>query len=293
MVEGGITMFDFRDFLNRLGIELRHTKLLRHNEVGSMHWERGTDAFGSFASFQRRDRTPYGQECRVACHFISGPQTATAPHTALFVGATRIVDRWNWEPQGERLPRIRDGQVIADYRDNDEPHEAFNLEWIDVAADYAERLLISWTGGPINWHQSADSPGREILELRLSPREAPFPGFALFSCRTSGVPHLPLSWRAALASVRGVYLLVADNGQQYVGSASGARGFLGRWSDYARNGHGGNRWLEDAGHEDYSVSVLEVASPDMSPREIVIREFRWMEKLGTREHGLNHGQRFE
>ena len=286
-------MFDFRDFLIRSQLEPGRVKLLRHNEIGTAHWARGRDAFGCFASFQRRDRTPYGAGYQFACHFIAGPSNGAAPHTALFVGATRIVERWNWERQGERLPTIREDRVIADYRANEQPHEAFDLEWIDDVSEYAERLLIRWIGGPINWHQSADLQGREILELRLMPQEPPFPGFALFSGRVRNIPLLPPSWQAALASVGGVYLLVADNGHQYVGSASGLRGFIGRWEAYARNGHGGNRWLEAAGHKDYVVSILEVASPDMSARDIILREFRWMDKLGTRDHGLNHGQDIE
>lgn len=284
-------MFDFREFLKRSDLEPRRVKLLRHTEEGARQWARGKDAFGCFASFQRRDRTPFGQGFEVACHFLIGPATAKFPHTALFIGATRILDRWDWD--AERLPLLRDEQVIATYRQNEEPHEAFDMEWLEPLDEYRERLLIGWPGGARNWHQGADSFGREILELKISPQEKPFPGFSLFSARISDVPRLPPSWQASLASVRGVYLLLADNGQQYVGSAGGVQGFLGRWSSYARDGHGGNRWLREADHRDYNVSILEVASPDMSPRDLILRELQWMEKLGTRDHGLNHGQNME
>lgn len=117
----------------------------------------------------------------------------------------------------------------------------------------------------------------------------PFPGFGGLRERVGSLAGLPQSWRAALESVRGVYLLVTDGGQQYVGSAYGADGFLGRWRHYAANRHGGNRELMklDTALRDYQVSILEVASPEMSAADIIAREGAWKEKLGARAHGLN------
>ena len=67
---------------------------------------------------------------------------------------------------------------------------------------------------------------------------------------------------ARFRSVKGVYLLVdIATGQQYVGSAKGADSLLGRWMDYATDGHGGNLALKEAskkGRRTYQVSVLEV-----------------------------------
>ncbi|WP_295447301.1 hypothetical protein [uncultured Pseudophaeobacter sp.] len=38
---------------------------------------------------------------------------------------------------------------------------------------------------------------------------------------------------------------------------------------------------------DYQVSILEVASPEMSAADIIAKEGAWKEKLGARAHGLN------
>ncbi len=121
----------------------------------------------------------------------------------------------------------------------------------------------------------------------MDPREPPFPGFSAFVIRISSLILCPMAWQSALSSVRGTYLLVADTGEQYVGSASGQDGFMGRWTNYAANGHGGNVLLHKSGHRDYTVSILEVASPDMSQADIVARETFWKHKLGVRAHGLN------
>lgn len=98
-------------------------------------------------------------------------------------------------------------------------------------------------------------------------------------------PNFPA--KARLTSYKGVYLLVSENGDQYVGSASGMDGFWGRWAAYVANGHGGNRLLIQRRENDYSVSILEVASPDMSHQDILRREGYWKDKLGARAHGLN------
>ena len=62
---------------------------------------------------------------------------------------------------------------------------------------------------------------------------------------------------------------------------------MGRWRAYAMNGHGGNQLLLNRERSNFSVSILEVASPDMSARDIIERESAWKNKLGSRSHGLN------
>jgi hypothetical protein len=91
-----------------------------------------------------------------------------------------------------------------------------------------------------------------------------------------------------LSSVAGVYLLVSPKtGKKYVGSAYGIAGFLGRWLQYAADGHGGNKMMQDVPRDDYWVSVLEVASSSDGPDDVIALENRWKEKLRSREFGLN------
>jgi hypothetical protein len=41
--------------------------------------------------------------------------------------------------------------------------------------------------------------------------------------------------------VQGIYLITdSSNGKQYVGKADGTERILGRWKNYASDGHGGN-----------------------------------------------------
>lgn len=277
-------MFVFTDFLSRIDIDPAHVRLLRHDDRGVAAWRRGgARAFGCFASFQRKARRPY-HGAELACHFLPGPVLADGSLTAMFLGTTRILNRWDWD--GDRLPRIEDDEIIETERGR-EGVEAFDLTWLDEGADFAERLLVDWGAGGRAWSQWAGKNEKAILEVRMQAQEPPFPGFSAFISRISEIPRFPQSWMGALQGVRGVYLLVADGGEQYVGSATGADGFIGRWRQYLANGHGGNVLLRDAGLKDYAVTILEIASPDMSAADIVAREGFWKIKLGARAHGLN------
>ena len=278
-------MVEFNDSLTRLGCDLARVRLLRHDTRGLVAWRRGGEtAFGCWASFQKKAPSPCSGPMDLACHFLPGPTVGDGAATRLFVGATRILDRWDWDRL--RRPRILEDVILASEAGR-AALEAFDLEWPGAARRYSERLLINWGAGTRSWSQWAGRQRKEILELRLEAQVPPFPGFAAFRAWIGEIAGFPQAWVAALGSVRGVHLLVSDDGEQYVGSASGADGFIGRWHAYAANGHGGNFLLRQRGHRDGAVSGLEVASPDMAAADILARETFWKGKLGARAHGLN------
>ena len=164
---------------------------------------------------------------------------------------------------------------------------AYDLSWMCAFEDLVERIVVAWGSGTRSWSQWAHKQSKEVIELRRHAQEPPFPGFQEFITTLEDIPFLWRSWRQVLSSVNGVYLLVHPEGDLYVGSAYGEGDFLGRWSDYVANGHGGNQLLKKRGRANYTVSVLEVASSAMSPTEIIARESVWKSKLGSRAHGLN------
>ena len=83
----------------------------------------------------------------------------------------------------------------------------------------------------------------EVLREPYSGRS--FPGFEdidlSFEELETLVRNSRPDWKAALASVKGVYLISdIKTGKRYVGSAYGDQGIWSRWCDYVATGHGGN-----------------------------------------------------
>jgi hypothetical protein len=104
-------------------------------------------------------------------------------------------------------------------------------------------------------------------------------------------------WRAALASVKGIYLISdVTTGKRYVGSAYGDEGIWSRWCSYVATGHGGNVELRtlvndptlDYCRKSFRFALLE-SRPAPTPDEVILaRESFWKRVLLSRgEGGLN------
>lgn len=103
------------------------------------------------------------------------------------------------------------------------------------------------------------------------------------------------SWRTALSSVSGVYLIMdGETGKGYVGSAYGEGGIWRRWCRYADKGHGDNAeliaLLGEKGisyAEHFQYAVLEIADPLDTKEQVLARENHWKEVLMSRKFGYN------
>lgn len=168
----------------------------------------------------------------------------------------------------------------------------FDLETSEHLADLRKRLVIGWRS-PRTWRLNGPTAaGYPVLEI-ADAVPIPFPGFQelLLDRR-----HLEAvmrearyaSWRTALASVKGVYLITdTRDGRQYVGKADGAENLSQRWAAYAANGHGGNVEIRGLDPSTFLYSVLRVFDPSTPAAEIDRAESHFKLALGTRLHGLN------
>lgn len=158
----------------------------------------------------------------------------------------------------------------------------------DALKEYAGKLFIDWGPSRRKWIQRPDNQNKPVVELRRTSKDPDFPGFTEFIKPLSRIEGLPIGWKEVLRSSRGVYLLTCPRTkEQYVGSATGDRGFLGRWLCYVQSGHGGNEGLKSRDPSDYQVSILEVAGSTAMVEDILQMEARWKAKLQSREMGLN------
>ena len=139
-----------------------------------------------------------------------------------------------------------------------------------------------------------------VAELRAERLQViKFPGYAKTMLTKQ---HLDIivkqqnaSWKSALSSVSGVYVITDRmTGKLYIGSATGEGGIWGRWSEYARTGHGGNRDLRELLRQkgrdhagNFQYGILETADSRATESDILDRESHWKNLLLSRPHGLN------
>ncbi|MCW8087658.1 GIY-YIG nuclease family protein [Sabulicella glaciei] len=145
----------------------------------------------------------------------------------------------------------------------------------------------------------ADLTVLEILREPYSGRA--FPGFdeidlgfeELETLVRNGRPD----WKAALESVKGIYLITDTmTGLRYVGSAYGDNGIWSRWCSYAATGHGGSVELRKLAAEPslayirqaFRFALLEHRPVGTADEVILRREAYWKQILLTRDQfGLN------
>lgn len=222
------------------------------------------------------------------------------PRVIALLRSAKMLAAYVVDPRGQtvfvgiwRVQGFRDEYLPDPYRAPDpapkETRVTIDMQRMAELDEYCGRIIIDWGGGERAWVQYAHRHDKKILEVRREATEERFPGFARFSCKLNETEDLPSVWMEPLRATRGVYLLVyRPTGLQYVGSATGADGFIGRWREYA-NGHGGNLGMRELDHgaEEYDVHILETVGSGATLDDVYNLETLWKEKLGSRVQGLN------
>lgn len=192
---------------------------------------------------------------------------------------------------------VNHGEVLTE---RTEALRFFDLEESDALAPLRDRLVIEWSSDAINWAKkgqvAADFPVVEIAD----PARVDFPGFDRVLLTYSDLQAVVSDsrwrlWQSALSAVQGIYLIAdTSNGKLYVGKADGEERVLGRWSAYARDGHGGNMALKelaglDPSHkQNFVFSLLRVFGPEVPLRDVNAAESHYKEALLSRSpHGYN------
>lgn len=274
-------MLTFNMLLREAQIPLSDVRLLRHKDQRA---EKGRTPY----ELWREDRQKF--ELYQSNQAITNRSRLNAGHWASFVGTPndRTLFAGLYAVAYLGLLKVDMPKPQMDGVDKAGSCDAYRLTKLEPFASLDGRLFIEWGEGKRSWIQRADTKDKPIVELMTYFKEPAFPGFLDFIKPLSKLDTLPLTWIAALASSRGVYLLTCPKTrEQYVGKADGAEGFWGRWQAYIQTGHGGNIRLKSRDLNDYQVSILEVAGSAATPNEILQMEIYWKLKLQSREMGLN------
>ncbi len=174
----------------------------------------------------------------------------------------------------------------------DEVRRTFDIIETERMADLRGRLVIGWKS-PRTWRMSGTAAGAYAVIEIADAKPIPFPGFdrlILSYPQLQAVmrEHRYASWRTALSSVVGIYLITdTRDGRHYVGKADGLENIRQRWSAYATNGHGGNVELRSLDPSTFRYSLLRVFDPATPTRDIDIAESHFKAALDSRRHGLN------
>jgi len=179
-----------------------------------------------------------------------------------------------WQVQGTNLPPILQ----------------FDLKLTQFYADWKGKLIVNWPPPGRSWWRWADRneiPVAAILED--SALDAAMPEWDEMEFSWNELAIIPKPWKSALSYWPSIYYIfdISDR-KGYVGSAYGKSNLLGRWQDYAADGHGGNKLLKERDRQNFRFSILQRISPGLDVREVIQLENSWKKRLHTRAPlGLN------
>jgi hypothetical protein len=287
-------MLDFNKLLELAAIAPNETLIVRHVPVEQslrrvLPWlvvER-PDLWLSYQRIQWRTLEKAMTSARYIASFI-GQEPVNATFAGMYgIGESKVLDLEGYRsfPGNSELEELGMTGRSGDMPDC----LGFELEPLPHYLDWVGRLTITWPKPYQQWWRWG---GRGEFPVATIEAESRFvrgmPDWKELVLRWTELGCLPTTWKAALAQWRGVYLIYdTARGAGYVGSACGSENLLGRWTDYAKSGHGGNRDLRDSEPADLMFSILQLTSPDLEPVDVIALENSWKARLHTREFGLN------
>lgn len=268
----------------------KETMLVRHVDP---RWDiRLLHETGQFDHYQNYQAKPVFDDCAYILSFLGEEQGRSrfiGVYEKLGVAEPRIIKA----PAGFPYPQMYEAKV---------PHYLYDFRKLDGFEDLEGRVVIDWGGATRSWCQRFRPKLKPKEVIEISPRGyvKPFPGYEDFIITYGQLrqlvahPQANREWRDLLSSVAGVYLIQdTQDGKQYVGSAYGEKGIWGRWTTYAKTGHGGNKLLmelcaldREAPHR-FSFTILRTLPRTMAKNRVIAVESLYKEKLGSRAYGLN------
>ena len=289
---------NLKDLLLSKNIDPQHVLVLRHrplepelNKVLPWLAAERPDVFNAYQQTQTKRVEQAMKNARDVAAFIGHE-----PGKALFVGLYSVKESKPITPKEY-------GQIPANDVSKSFGHEGFTEEssrssilWFDLVltdfyAHWKGKLIIRWPPLDKNWYRWAYRPNNEMSVLAIleeSALDAAMPEWdAMITWVELGV--LPTQWKSRLSEWRGIYYIFdISDGKGYVGSAYGEYNLLGRWSNYAARGHGGNRLLQQRDPRNFRFTILHRVSPDMEAHDVIRLESSWKQRLHTRKpYGLN------
>lgn len=289
-------MISLATILDELSIDPKTVLVMRHQpyepQLRMLFPQIALELRDVYNEYQSTQGTRSESAMRNASYIASF--VADGSSRALFIGIFKIegfenISRevWLTKPGNQRL--ISYG--MSQWRD-DPRNELlwFDLHLTEHYQNFFGRLSVDWPVPDRSWYRWADKnhfPIRAIYEENAL--EKPIIKWDDLLLGWNELNILSRKQRDSLSHWRGVYLITDESDRMaYVGSAYGAENLLGRWLNYAKSGHGGNKLLRVRNPSNFHFSILQILPHDMVPEDVIRIENSWKARLRTRSpYGLN------
>jgi len=178
----------------------------------------------------------------------------------------------------------------------------YNTELTNIQKDLIGRLIFQYNKKQRNCYPHLNTIINDLTISEIRPKKVEILEFSGYESLKIAYPILRKiifeqnkAWKTALSNIKGIYLISdKKTGKLYVGAAYGSQAFWTRWSDYMKDGSGGNKELEKVLKENspdyvsnFSFSILEIHSNLTDDEFILEREKYWKDILLTKEFGYN------
>ena len=188
-------------------------------------------------------------------------------------------------------------QMLPD--DKGEAYARFDIQEIPGFELLKERVIIDWNN-PVQWLQHYNE--MPVIRIDRGLMENNLPVFVRYEDVVLNYIQLKTiinsnnpEWKSRLESCNCIYLILdKSNGKQYVGTTYNTKGIWGRWSEYAKTGHGDDVELKKCIESDpqyaeknFQWCILETLPIKILPEQAIERESLYKRKLGTRIYGYN------
>lgn len=182
----------------------------------------------------------------------------------------------------------------------------YTIEEVEGFEGLKDKVVIDWGKGPRSWMQKWQST-KNVRRIDQVNTGDDIPYFIRYEDVILSFSQLQKvvedkEWKSKLESLNCVYMILdKETGKQYVGvtykdmKPGIKNGILGRWTEYAKTGHGNNKLLVallaekgiSYADQNFQWTILETLPLNVTPKVAIDRESLYKKKFGTREHGYN------
>lgn len=276
----------FSDVLNKVGIDPKKVKLIRHTYAHETF--RACVEKRMILEYTSHQKKGFSKGYEYWCVFVAGKGTY-----AKFISMYKVGDSKSDTPD-----MIPEGLPESEARNYSGENEIYELEKLNLLEEYENKLIIEWGNSARMWHQKGTTE-KPIISIQLDEKKV-FSGYEFLVLSYDHLKEIVENetvyseWHTALKSVYAIYLIVdTETGKQYVGSAYGNDGLLGRWRCYVATQHGNNKLMKQVvceypeRYHAFQFSILQILPKTITDEEVIKIESKWKEKLLSIKFGMN------